>query len=191
MDSIEAFINNVLPLSKKANDLFRSVMVEKTYNKGDEFVSLGEVPTKFYILKEGIARAFIVDDKGKEHTRTLFVPITTTGSLTALVKNKPSEATYDCLTDCSVLEGDYYKFVELTKKHHELSLFHSKVLENVFLHVVKRINELTVLNATERYIKLNNEVPEINNLIQQYHIASYLNITPVQLSRIRKELYSK
>ena len=89
------------------------------------------------------------------------------------------------------MEGDYYKFIELTKQNHELSLFHTKVLENVFISVVKRINELTTLNATERYLKLKNEIPDIENLIQQYHIASYLNITPVQLSRIRKELYSK
>ncbi len=56
---------------------------------------------------------------------------------------------------------------------------------------MKRISELSSLNATERYVKLKKEIPDIDNLIQQYHIASYLNITPVQLSRIRKELYSK
>lgn len=190
MDFIDAFINQIGSLSKEKNDLFRSIMSEKSYPKGHAFVSIGEVPTKFYVLKKGVARAFVVDEKGKEHIRTLFVPITTSGSLTALVKQQPSASTYDCLTDCEFLEGDYYQFKELTKENHELALFHVKVLENVFLNVVKRINELTTLNATQRYLKLKNEIPDIENLIQQYHIASYLNITPVQLSRIRKELYS-
>ncbi len=191
MDFIDLFINQISPLSDKARNLFRSVMTEVNYTKGTEFVSLGELPTKFYILKKGVARSYVLDDKGKEHIRTLFVPITTSGSLTALVKKQPSASTYDCLTDCEFLEGDYYKFLELTEKNHELALFHAKVLQNVFLSVVKRINELTTLDATARYLKLKNDIPEVENLIQQYHIASYLNITPVQLSRIRKELYSK
>ncbi|MBL4904660.1 MAG: hypothetical protein JKZ00_01235 [Flavobacteriaceae bacterium] len=57
--------------------------------------------------------------------------------------------------------------------------------------VEKRITELSTLDATARYLKLKNDIPDIDNLIQQYHIAAYLNITPVQLSRIRKEIYSK
>lgn len=191
MDFIDAFINQIQPLSKEAYSLFRNVMKESKYAKGESFVSLGEIPTKFYILKKGVARAYVVDDKGKEHIRTLFTPITTSGSLTALIKKEPSESTYNCLTDCEFLEGNYYDFIELTQKNHELALFHARVLQNVFLNVVKRISELTTLDATARYLKLKNEIPEVENLIQQYHIASYLNITPVQLSRIRKELYSK
>jgi len=38
-------------------------------------------------------------------------------------------------------------------------------------------------------LKFKKDNPGIENLIPLYHIASYLNITPVQLSRIRKDLY--
>jgi CRP-like cAMP-binding protein len=191
MDFINAFVNQVHPLSEEAMSLFKSIIKERPMSKNETFVSIGEVPSTFYILKKGVARAFVVDEKGKEYIRTLFVPIATSGSLSALIKNKPAESTYQCLTDCDFLEGDYLKFIQLTKENHELALFHVKVLESVFLNVVKRINELTTLNATQRYLKLKKEIPEVENLIQQYHIASYLNITAVQLSRIRKELYSK
>lgn len=191
MDFIKSFANKIQPLSDEALNLFKSIITEKSFSKNEAFVTIGELPTKFYLLKKGIARAYILDKKGKEHIRTLFTPITTSGSLAALIKKKPSASTYDCLTDCEFIEGDYYKFIELTKQNHELALFHVKILETVFLTVVKRISELSTLNATERYIKLKKEVPNVENLIQQYHIASYLNITPVQLSRIRKKLYSK
>jgi CRP-like cAMP-binding protein len=191
MDFIETFINQVHPLSDDALTLFKGIITKKSLSKNETFVNIGELPTKFYLLKKGIARSFIIDKKGKQHIRTLFAPITTSGSLAALIKKQPSKSIYDCLTDCEFLEGDYYKFIELTKTNHELALFHVKILEAVFLNVVKRISELSSLNATERYIKLKKDIPNIENLIQQYHIASYLNITPVQLSRIRKELYSK
>ena len=77
------------------------------------------------------------------------------------------------------------------KTYHDLSLLHSQALERSFIRTEERIYELSVLNSTERYLKLKKDIPNIDNLITQYHIAAYLNITPVQLSRIRKKLYSK
>jgi len=44
------------------------------------------------------------------------------------------------------------------------------------------------LNALERYLCLKKEIPNIENLIQLNQIANYLNITPVQFSRIRKKI---
>ena len=44
------------------------------------------------------------------------------------------------------------------------------------------------LNALERYLCLKKEIPNIENLIQLNQIANYLNITPVQFSRIRKNI---
>ena len=44
------------------------------------------------------------------------------------------------------------------------------------------------MDATQRYLKLCKKIPDIESLIPQYQIASYLGITPVQLSRIRKKM---
>ncbi len=44
---------------------------------------------------------------------------------------------------------------------------------------------LIATDATERYALFQKEFPELENHIAQYHIASYLGITPTQLSRIR------
>ncbi|MBL4642043.1 MAG: Crp/Fnr family transcriptional regulator, partial [Flavobacteriaceae bacterium] len=100
-------------------------------------------------------------------------------------------AIYDCLTDAEILVGDFPAFIKSTEEHHDLALFYNRILESIFIRTEKRIYDLSVLNATERYLKLKTDIPDIENLIQQYHIASYLSITAVQLSRIRKELYSK
>ena len=90
-----------------------------------------------------------------------------------------------------MLEGDFLKFEELMETSQELTTYYAKTLEKVFLIMIERITELSTLNATEVYTNLKKEIPNIDNLIPQYKIASYLNVTPVQLSRIRKELYSK
>mgnify|MGYP000607044223 CR=1 FL=1 len=63
------------------------------------------------------------------------------------------------------------------------------LLELLFIKLENRFYELSSLNATQLYLKFKKDNPGIENLIPLYHIASYLNITPVQLSRIRKDLY--
>ncbi|MGB0891144.1 MAG: Crp/Fnr family transcriptional regulator [Flavobacteriaceae bacterium] len=192
MDFVKAFINMFLPsLSKESLEKFRELVSVNEHKKGHIIVNEGETPTQFYILKKGIVRSFILNDKGKEHIRTLYIPVTTSGALSSLIKKTPSNATYECLTDCEILEGNFSDFIKLTKEYHDLSLFYNKVLESIFQRTENKVFDLSVLNAKERYLKLKKEVPNIDNLITQYHIAAYLNITPVQLSRIRKDLYSK
>lgn len=178
-------------LSKESLEKFRELVSVNEHKKGHIIVNEGETPTQFYILKKGIVRSFILNDKGKEHIRTLYIPVTTSGALSSLIKKTPSNATYECLTDCEILEGNFSDFIKLTKEYHDLSLFYNKVLESIFQRTENKVFDLSVLNAKERYLKLKKEVPNIDNLITQYHIAAYLNITPVQLSRIRKDLYSK
>lgn len=192
MDFVTRFIDTYSPnLSVKSRDIFKGNVSVRNYKKGEIIANKGEVATKFYLLKSGVIRSFDIDDNGKEHIRTLYVPITTSGPLLSLITKKPSTSVYDCLTECEILVGDYRTFIESTEEHHDLAQFYNRILETIFLRTEKRIHELTALNATERYLKLKSDSPSIENIIPQYHIASFLNISAVQLSRIRKELYSK
>ncbi|WP_272150397.1 Crp/Fnr family transcriptional regulator [Tenacibaculum aiptasiae] len=180
------FYNKV---SENSFEEFNRLMFSKSFSKDHKLVDLNQTPTNFYILKSGVVRSFLVDEKGKEYTKTIFVPITTTGNLGALITNTPSNLIYECLTDCEVLECNYQSFYSLSLKYHDLSIFHYKVLEHIYMREEAKILELSILDASQRYEKLKKRLPNIDNLINQYHIASYLNITPVQLSRIRKNSY--
>ena len=79
-------------------------------------------------------------------------------------------------------------FKKLCKKDINISNLYAKVLEYTFIAYEDRNLDLMILSGTKRYLKLRRQIPEIDELIPQYQIASYLNITPVQLSRIRKSL---
>ena len=83
---------------------------------------------------------------------------------------------------------NFKEFMKLTKTDIHISNLYSRVLEYAFRNFGSKIHDLSVLNATDRYLKLRQKIPRIESLVSQYHIASYLNITPVQLSRIRKKL---
>lgn len=191
MEFITDFVSNLSSLSESSKNKFLKLLTLNSYEKGHVIAELGEIPTDFFVLKTGIVRSYITNDKGKEFIRTFFVPVSSTGSFSALVLEKPSRLTYDCLTDCEIYSGSFKAFKKLAAENIDICKMYTAVLERIFIRMEKRIFELSVLDATKRYLNLKKEIPDIDNLIPQYHIASYLNITPVQLSRIRKDLYSK
>ena len=146
------------------------------------------IPSKVYMLISGVIAAFVSSEKGKQFNKRLFTPISFVGALTAILKNEPSEVTYMTLTECKMYEVDFKEFKKLCQQEFEIGGLYVKVLEHIFITYEARSLDLMRMDATEHYLKLRNQIPDIDNLIPQYQIASYLNITPVQLSRIRKKL---
>jgi len=191
MKFIINFINDIGGASDTSQKKLLALINYKELKKGDPIAHIGDIPNDIYILKKGVIRSFFIDDNGKEYIRHIFTPIRATGALGAMILNKPSRLSYDCLSDCEVFHLNFKKFKQLAQEDLDISNLYTSVLEFVFLTLESKIYNLTVLNATERYLKLKKQIPDIENLIPQYHIASYLNITPVQLSRIRKNIFSK
>ncbi|MCT4698195.1 Crp/Fnr family transcriptional regulator [Tenacibaculum haliotis] len=190
MDFFKNFVTNFYDLSESSYNTFHNIVTSESLPKKHQIVKLSQIPVNFYILKKGVIRAYIIDEKGKEHTKTLFTPVVTSGNLGALIKREPSNLIYECLTDCEVLRCNYNSFYNLSKLNHDISIFHHKVLEAVYIKEEIKIFNLLMLDAKQRYEELKNRLPGIGKLINQYHIASYLNITPVQLSRIRKSYHN-
>ena len=174
--------------SKTAINLIVNILEEVEYKKGEKLVTLEKKTYDMFFIKKGITRSYYIDEKGKSHTRFLFVHPQAFGSLASLILDAPSTMTHEALTDCIVLKGDYREFKKLASTNLEISNLYWSLLENGFIMMDKRNRELSSLDAKQLYLKLLEEKPQILKSIPLNHIASYLNITPVQLSRIRRDL---
>ncbi|MBA6156644.1 Crp/Fnr family transcriptional regulator [Tenacibaculum sp. S7007] len=194
MDTINQFLSEFDPLSSNSRNEFRQIFSLKTYKKGSVIAGYNQTKGKFFLIKEGITCSYLNDEKGKKVIRTLFLPMSVMASLKSII-NQPNvnnvNVNFHCLTDCKILIADLDDFLNLVDKHHDISKLYIQILEKSYSELIRRITHLTTLEATERYLHLKKIAPSIENQIPQYQIASYLNITPIQLSRIRKKLSSK
>ncbi len=190
MNPIIAFLNSFGNVSEDMFAELKEISVYRKIDSGEQIVKLQEVPTKLYILLSGVIRCYLSSESGKDYNKSFYLPISFVGSLTALIKNKPSSFVFETLTACEVYEVDYKKFMELCKENSGVNTLYSKVLEAVYMKYENRLMDLIALDAKGRYLELRKQVPMVETLIPQYHIASYLGITPVQLSRIRRKLDS-
>lgn len=162
----------------------------KTIEAGTQIVKLNEVPTKAYLLVSGSIRCYLSTESGKEFNKTFCLPVSVVASLTALLNKAPSIFIFEALTDCELYEVDFYKIMDLRNRDPFINKLYTRVLEEVYVKYEKRLVELISLDAKDRYLELRKQIPNVDKLIPQYHIASYLGITAVQLSRIRKKIDS-
>lgn len=180
--------SSIYNLPEKTLNSLRKKTEFKKFNKKEQFIKKGEYQTQFFFLVSGIARAYIVDENGKEFTRSLFTSPSAIAAIRALTTKNKCQINFDCLTDCEMFVGNYYDFIELSKTDIEIANVYARMLEKGFLRAENRVFELS-LSAKDKYKLLQKRIPDIDNLIPQYQIASYLNITNVQLSRIRNKMF--
>lgn len=182
------FINSIYTLTEDNFELLFGYSKERQLKPKTILVELGEKPDTVYLLVKGVVRSFYILENGKEITKTLFSDMELCSSLTALIKGEPSDLIYETLTDCVILEISYSKFRELCNENTEILKLYTSYLEKIYSHNEEKHLEVLSKDAKERYLGLRERIPNIDNLVPQYQIAGYLNITPVQLSRIRSQL---
>ncbi|TXG39794.1 Crp/Fnr family transcriptional regulator [Seonamhaeicola maritimus] len=185
-----AFLNSFIEISEETFLELDKITTFKRVESGTQIVKLGEVPSKVYMLISGTIRCYLSTESGKEFNKSFYLPTSFVASLTALINSKPSLFVFETLSDCKMFEIDYKKLKELCKKDQSINDLYSRVLEVVYIKYERRLVELISLDAKERYLELRKKIPNVDEIIPQYHIASYLGITAVQLSRIRKKIES-
>ncbi len=191
MDVIEQFVLRYYTLSSTSLKEFQKLFTQKNYKKNDVLYRVGESKSQLFLMTEGIARSVVMDSNGKEKTRTIFNGPSVFTSLTSNLYGEPFATEFNCLTEATMYEGSFENFIKLTEKRHDISILYNKFLEEAFINMQEKATILSTLDATDRYLYLKNRIPDIEKHIQLNHIASYLNMTSIQLSRIRKKVYSK
>jgi CRP-like cAMP-binding protein len=183
-----SFLNSYINVPEEAFKKLIDISKFKRLEPNTQIAKVGEKSSKLYMLVSGLMRVYLSTECGKEFNKNFFMPISFVGSFTALIKNEPSKLTYETLSECKVYEIDFNKLINLNRHDIVISNLYNKIVEHVFMKYEERQIELISLDAKQRYLQLRKRIPDIDSLIPQYHIASYLSITPVQLSRIRKNL---
>ena len=106
-----------------------------------------------------------------------------------MLKSLPSHFGIECIEDGKIIEMNYNRYKEIIFKNEDLKSYYIKHIEqNWIVENEKRQISFAAQDAKERYFTFLNEYPGLPDRVPQWQIASYLGITPTQLSRIRKEL---
>ncbi|RDY27709.1 Crp/Fnr family transcriptional regulator [Romboutsia weinsteinii] len=172
----EDLLKNIIEFSKK-----------KVFKKGELILRMGEPMSKMYFIIKGIARSYYIDMQGNDVTKS-FIKEYDFCIGESLFTNKISEEGFEALEDIVALEFDAKKIKEYLLSEKVLTDIYIKKLEETIIYKMNRENGFQIKSATERYLEFKRSYYEIENRVNQSCIASYLGVSPVSLSRIRRTI---
>ncbi len=184
----DVFFNKIATYSKlsaEAREAWETILVKKGYGKGENFISEGQHPRKVAFVEKGLFSQYYISDKGETIIKTFFPELRLAASVSAMLSNTPSKLTITALEDTTVLEYDFFEFKKLVLQHPDMAFFYINYME---LHWIIEKEPLEISlrydTARKRYQDFLETYPNLVKRLKKHHIASYLGITPTQLSRI-------
>jgi CRP-like cAMP-binding protein len=159
----------------------------REYAKGDLLIREGQVEAYLYFVIEGMARTFFMHGE-KEISLEFFFPGDFTSSYVSFLKEMPSELNIEAFTPLQILRIHRDELYEVYQRYPQLEHLSRLVTEDLFEKSSERVKSLISMSATERYLQLLNAHPQYVRHIPLKYLATYLNVTPESLSRIRKGL---
>jgi CRP-like cAMP-binding protein len=181
-------VNIVSPISEDSLTLISNLIEIEEYKKGDVFIQRGKRNNKEYFVYEGICKSFLHSPEGDEVTIAYFLGGSVLSPSKTRSANAISHLNFQSLTDTVVASMDADKFEKLMIDHVDIREFGNMVLQNELLVKVEKEIALASLSAKERLILFREKYHFLENLISHVDIASYLGITNISLSRLRKDL---
>ncbi len=188
MKNLITFFNNIIPLSEKTLSLMSEIFVFDELKKGEYFIRTEQFAKEIAFLETGIVRAYYINSSGKEYNKHFFSSPSIIGSYSSLISKQKNKIAQQALTDCKIWKVPFYKIEKFSEGNYEIERLRRIIAESYFLNSEKKELEMAMLDADKRYLIFRNEYPRIELEIPQYHVASYLGISPTQLSRIRKKM---
>jgi CRP-like cAMP-binding protein len=181
-------VNKVSPVSEGSLDLMSDLIEIEVYEKGELFIDKGKTNNKEYFVYEGVCRSFLLSPEGEEVTISYYLEGGVLSPNKTRTANHISHLNFQALTKLTVASLNADKFEQLMINYIDIREFGNTVLQNELLAKVEKEIALASLNAKERLILFREKYHSLENLISHVDIASYLGITNISLSRLRKGL---
>ncbi|WP_281542806.1 Crp/Fnr family transcriptional regulator [Maribacter aestuarii] len=155
--------------------------------KGDMLVAPGQFVHHFYYVAAGCIYYYKLED-GEQKVMEFYTEDVFFTDLPAYVKGTPSNYFLKATEKSLVYAVKKSDAENSFKKSHELERFGRLSMQEAFMKIFTRVERLSSRTNEERYLRLMEKRPDLFQRVPQYLIASYLGITPVGLSKLRKRL---
>jgi len=151
---------------------------------GAQLIEAGQQVERAYFCVQGLFRLYYPLEDGREYNVAFTLEGDFATSHAAMITQQPSSLTIEALEDSLVIEIEHTLLQQLMQQHHSWERFVRLSVERLYIRKEERERELLYLSARERYDAFLHKYPGLAQRIAQYHIASYIGISPVSLSRL-------
>ena len=165
-------------------DVLESILVPMKFQKGELILKEGEVCQNIYWVVKGLIRQFYFKN-GKEVTEYMAVENMICMSIESLFKEEPSRQQIQAIEPTIIFALPKSRLEHEAVRNTNIQMLYRKILEESLILSQIRADMLRFESAPERYAKLVKRSPQLVLRAPLVYIASYLQMTPETLSRVR------
>ena len=187
------FIQQYVSLNSIGWNIVKSKLKIEYYKKGDIIHNIDDICSKLIFINSGLARGYIIDENGKDHTWSIYFNDKNSHMTNLFVvdyesflNQTKSKLCIEALEDCEVVVTDYKDVQFLYNNTKKGDRFGRMMSEEAYKYLHNFIIQRQTTSAKERFEEFINTTPHLLEKVPQYHLATFLGITPQHLSRLKK-----
>ena len=161
---------------------------ERTVAAREPVALPGATAHEILFVVEGLLRFYYPADDGRESNKAFVAEGEFAGALAAAGLGVPLLYGIEALEPTRYLAIPYARFAALMDAEPAFERLGRKLAEHILMRKERRARSLLLEGAAERYAAFEAERPDLLQRVPLYHVASYIGVTEVSLSRIRGRL---
>ena len=187
-ENIRELVSQYIELNDDEWLYFSSMLRFREVRKNELIVLEGSLSTDIYFIINGVVRTYFTNENGQEKTFHFSLENTFAADYESFLKGSQSKYSIQALEDSSLalisvdMLNNAYKHIRNGDRLGRI------IAEKYFFLWSGVIQDIYMLTPIERYNNMKRQFPDILQRVPQHYIASYLNITPVHLSRLKKAI---
>ena len=187
MENLRKKIKSFTPIDQDVLDFLLQFYQKRQVKKGEHLLREGQYIRHFFYLDQGCVCYYILKN-GQEQVLEFFSDNDIFTDLYNYVEEKPSNCNLRAMEDCTIYAISKEDIEKSFQASHQLERFGRLLVQDEFIKLSRRVAHVTNLSNEERYLRFVKNRPKLIQIIPQYLVASYLGVTPVGLSKIRKRI---
>lgn len=183
------YIHQFASFTDSEKKLLSSAFVFKQVPRKFRLAEEGRIAKELYFINKGLIRLYY-NKEGEEITGYIFKDGLFASSYDSYLQQTPGIQILETLEDCDLLVISKKGLDQLYGQLPQMQVLGRKVAEQRFINAQQMLSSFIMDSPEERYRKFEEQQGDLLLRVPHHMIASYLGITPVSLSRIRKRLMS-
>ncbi len=165
-------------------DVLEGILVPMKFQKGEIILREGEICENIYWVAKGLVRQFYYKNE-KELTEYMATEDNIVMSIESLFKEQPSSQQIVALEPTILFALPKRELEHEAVRNVNIQMLYRKILEESLIISQVHADMLRFESAQERYAKLVKRSPQLVLRAPLVYVASYLQMTPETLSRVR------
>ncbi|WP_157729728.1 Crp/Fnr family transcriptional regulator [Bacterioplanes sanyensis] len=151
-------------------------------------IEAGQVAEDVYFIHRGVLRVYYIDQQGNEVNQQFYQAGEVIAPVLSLTTQEASPFYLQALSEADILVAHYPSLHRSGRNNIDWLAAENAILKSVYLKTARREAQMLLGSAEQRYRWFLKDSPELAKQLPLYQIASYLGVTPVSLSRLRKQI---